>query len=70
MDTEWSRSQAQGGLRLVIQLSFFEKKIIYFWLSWAFVAVHRLSLVAASGGHSAVVHRLLTVASLVAEHGL
>ena len=45
---------------------------IYFWLHWVFVAVLRLSLVAASGGYSlAVVLRLLTaVASLVAEHGL
>ena len=25
---------------------------IYFWLSWVFVAVHRLSLVVASGGYS------------------
>ena len=26
--------------------------IIYFWLYWVFVAVHGLSLVAASGGYS------------------
>ena len=36
---------------------FFEKKLfiylfIYFWLCWVFVAVCRLSLVAASGGYS------------------
>ena len=35
------------------------------------VATHRLSLVALSMGYSLVaVHGLLTVASLVAEHGL
>ena len=27
---------------------------IYFWLHWVFIAVHRLSLVAASGGYSAL----------------
>ena len=27
---------------------------IYFWLCWVFVAVHRLSLVAASGGYSSL----------------
>ena len=44
---------------------------IYFWLCWVFVAVHRLSLVAASGGYSVVVRRLLImVASLVAVCGL
>ena len=26
----------------------------YFWLCWVFVAVHRLSLVAASGGYSSL----------------
>ena len=40
---------------------------IYFWLCWLFAAAHRLSLVAASGGYSAVVvHDLLImVPSLV-----
>ena len=42
-----------------------------FWLCWVFVAVGRLSLVAASRGFLVVVHGLLVVmASLVAEHGL
>jgi len=42
---------------------------IYFWPRWC-VALCRLSLVAASGGCSAALHGLLiTVASLVAEHG-
>ena len=33
---------------------FFNLFIIYFWLCWVFVAVHGLSLVAASGGHSSL----------------
>ena len=42
----------------------------HFWLFWAFVAAHSLSLVAAIGNYSrVVVRRLLTaVASLVVEH--
>ena len=28
--------------------------LIYFWLRWVFVAAHRLSLVAASGGYSSL----------------
>ena len=32
---------------------------IYLWLCWVFVAAHGLSLVAASGGYSVAVHRLL-----------
>lgn len=43
--------------------------IIYIWLHWGFVAMQRLSLVAASGGYSllpCVGFSLL----LVAEHGL
>ena len=45
---------------------------IYFWLHWVFVAVHRLSLVVASGGYSSVVVRgfLIAVASLVVEYGI
>ena len=45
---------------------------IYFRLCWVFVAAHRLSLVASSGGLLFVVvcRLLLAVASLVAEHGL
>lgn len=45
---------------------------MYLWLGWVFAAVGRLSLVLASGNYArAVVHRLLiTVASLVEEHGL
>ena len=45
---------------------------VIFWLRWVFVAAHRLSLVAASGGNSfaAVRGRLIVVASVVAEHGL
>ena len=46
--------------------------MIYFWLFWVFVAIHGLSLVAASGGHSLVVvcGLLTAVTSLVSEHRL
>ena len=44
--------------------------IYYFWLYWIFAALHRLSLVVASGGHSVVVCEPIVVASLVAEHRL
>ena len=42
------------------------------WLCWVFVAVSRLSLVAASEGYSLVAVRglLIAVASLVAKHWL
>ena len=45
---------------------------IYSWLHWVFVAVCRLSLVAASGGYSlvAVCGLLTVVVSLVEEHRL
>ena len=35
-------------------LLLFLKLFIYFWLHWVFVAVHGLSLVAASGGYSSL----------------
>ena len=43
--------------------------LIYFWLRWVFIAVQRLSLVAASGGHSSsrCTGPLTVAASLVAE---
>ena len=44
----------------------FLKEIIYFCLHWAFVAVHGLSLVEASGGYSS----WRVQASLVVEHRL
>ena len=53
---------------------FFKNKFylfIYFWLRWIFIAVCGFSLVAVSGGYSSLQRGLLiTVASLVAEHGL
>ena len=51
---------------------FFFLIFIYFWLCWVFVAVSRLSLVAASAVYSLVeVHGfLIVVASFVAEHRL
>ena len=42
---------------------FFFINLFYFWLCWVFVAVSRLSPVAASG-------LLIAVASLAVEHGL
>ena len=44
----------------------------FFWLHWAFTAVHRLSLVSVQGGYSliAVPSLLIVVASLVAKHRL
>ena len=54
-----------------VKLLLFLNKSIYLWLRWVFVAVRRLSLVAASRGYFVAVHGLLTVvASLVVEHGL
>ena len=55
------------------KIAFFKKKVnFYFWLLWIFVAVCRLSLVAASAGYSLVVAYglLIVVASHVAECGL
>ena len=44
---------------------------ILFWLYWIFVAVHMLSLVAASRGCSLIAMcGLIAVGSLVAEHRL
>ena len=50
---------------------FFLINLIYFWLHWVFVAVHRLSLVAASGGYSSLQCAGFSLQwLLVAEHGL
>ena len=45
---------------------------IYFWLRWIFIAVFRLSLVAASGDYSLVMveGHLIAMASPVAVHRL
>ena len=60
-------------LRPFFKISFKFKKffLIYFWLHWAFIAAHRLSLLEVSGGDSLVVvpRLLIVVASFVAEHG-
>ena len=54
---------------LALYLFFFN--LLYFWLCWVFVAVHGLSLVAASRGYFVAVRGLLiAVASFVAGHGL
>ena len=52
--------------------NFFFNECIYFWLGWVFIAAHRLSLAAGSGGYSLIVavHGLLVEASPVAEHRL
>ena len=46
--------------------------LLIYRLCWVLVAVHGLSLVAASWGHSlvAVLRLLIAMASLIAEHGL
>ena len=46
--------------------------LFVFWLCWVFIAVCRLSLVAVSWGHPAIVvpALLIEVASLVSEHRL
>ena len=52
----------------------FKKLFIYFWLHWVFIAVHWLSLVAASRGNCSLrcvgFSFVVAVASLVAEHEL
>ena len=50
----------------------FNKTFIYFWLHWVFVALHGLSLVAASGCDSlvAVCGLLIVVTSFIAERRL
>ena len=48
---------------------FFFLITIYIWLHWGFVAMQRLSLVAASGGYSSL-RRAGFSLLLVAEHGL
>ena len=41
----------------------------HFWLCWVFIAIHGLSLAAASRGYSLVaVHGLIALASLVEHH--
>ena len=66
-------------LSLIQFVFFFFLRFIYlFWLLWVFVAAHRLSLVAVSGGSSPAagcrlliaVASLVVVVSLVAELGL
>ena len=63
---------AKQGFSFFILFFFFFLKYIYFWfwLCWVFMAMCRLSLVAASRGYSlvAVSGRLTAVASPGAEH--
>ena len=56
---------------LTEEIVFFFFSLTYFWLLWVFVAARGLSLLAVRGATLAVVCGLLiTVASLVSEHGL
>ena len=42
--------------------------IYYFWLRWVFVAMHRLSLVAVSGGYALIaVRQLLTAVAFLLQ---
>ena len=47
-------------------------RFFFFWLHWALVSAHGLSLVAASGGYPlvAMLRFLTALASLAAEHRL
>ena len=59
-----------ASIKLLAVYLFLKNNFIYFWLGWVFVAAHRLSLAAASGGYSLVVEcGPLMVASLAAEQG-
>ena len=61
------------GQDLFLDLYYIFILLIYlFWLCWVFVAAHRFSPVAESGGFSLVAacRLLIVVASLVVEHGL
>ena len=70
-----------SSLYLFVNFFFFKKPVdyffkflylIYFWLRWLFVAVCRLSLDVVSRSYSSLRCEgfFITVASLVAEHGL
>ena len=57
--------------RQLLVLSLFFKTVIYFWLSWVFVAALGLSLAVAGGGYSlAVVCGLLITVAFLVENGL
>ena len=55
---DWYTLNAQLGNYIItihnVPFFFFFYKFIYFWPRWVFVAVHGLSLVAASGGYSSL----------------
>ena len=57
--------------RQLLVLSLFFKTVIYFWLSWVFVAALGLSLAVAGGSYSlAVVCGLLITVAFLVENGL
>ena len=47
----WCGQKKKRKKSIILKINLF---IFYFWLCWVFVAVHRLSLVAASGGYSSL----------------
>ena len=49
-----SDSSYQSMVNALGKIFFLINLFIYFWLRWVFVAVHGLSLVVASGGHSSL----------------
>ena len=55
-------------LKYLKTISFTFKKIFSFWLLWVFVAMHELSLVAASAGYFVVVQWLLLLWSMGSRH--
>ena len=58
-------------MAILLYILFISSFFFFGWLHWVFIAARGLSLVAASGGYTVVVRRLLiVVASLVVEHGL
>ena len=72
IDFVWSWGADPWAPESVFPCSAFQNMFIYFWSCWAFAAVFRLSLAAASRGYSLVAgpELLIVVASLVVEHRL
>ena len=49
---ELVRNIAIGNSLYTLRTNFLKDLLLYFWLHWAFVAAHGLSLVVVSGGYS------------------
>ena len=68
---ELVRNIAIGNSLYTLRTNFLKDLLLYFWLHWAFVAAHGLSLVVVSGASPVMMSwLLLAVASLIAEDGL